>query len=237
MAKDQNGCYNPTMIAVDGVTKKYGQKKVLNKVSFNVEPGEFVSIVGSSGAGKTTLLHAMIAATTIDEGKIKIDEYQVHKLKPAQTQEYRRRIGIVFQDYKLLPRKTVFENVAFALEVAGYSNKFISQRTSEVLKLTGLENLRNNFPAQLSGGEKQRTAIARALVHAPELLFADEPTGNLDPENALALAKLLLKVNKSGTTIIISTHNKALVDELKKRVIKLEEGKILSDKINSAYPA
>ena len=187
------------MIVVDKVTKKYGRKKVLDNISFKIDGGEFVSIVGASGAGKTTLIHSMIGGEPINTGQIIIDDYDVSRLKPKKIQEYRQRIGIVFQDYKLLPQKTVYENVAFALEVAGYSKKVVRERTISVLKLTGLEEQRNNFPRQLSGGEKQRTAVARALVHAPDLLIADEPTGNLDPENAKALAKLLLQINKHGT--------------------------------------
>lgn len=223
------------MISIEKVTKKHGTKKVLDEVSFKVNQGEFVSIIGPSGAGKTTLIHALIGAERIHQGKIKVDNYEVNKLSSSEVQEYRRRIGIIFQDYKLLPKKTVFENVAFALEVAGYGKDFIQKRTTDVLKLTGLEEQRNHFPRQLSGGEKQRTAIARALVHAPELLFADEPTGNLDPENTMSLAKLLLKINKAGTTIIISTHNKDVVNFLKKRVITLENGKLVQDKKNSEY--
>ena len=152
----------------------------------------------------------MIGAEEIDSGEIYVDDFKISKASPGKIQNYRRKIGIVFQDYKLLPRKTVFENVAFALEVAGYKDSQISRRTTDVLKLTGLEEQRNNFPKELSGGEKQRVAIARALVHAPELLFADEPTGNLDPENAVALAKLFLKINQNGTTVILATHNKEI---------------------------
>ncbi len=223
------------MIEVEKVTKKYRKHKILDQVSFTVKGGEFVSIVGTSGAGKTTLIHSLIGDEEIDSGKIKIDHYQVERLRPGQIQELRRRVGIIFQDYKLLPKKTVFENVAFALEVAGYPKKFIASRTRDVLKLTGIEEKRNHFPNQLSGGEAQRTAIARALVHAPEVLIADEPTGNLDPENALALAKLFLEINKTGTTVILSTHNKDIVDLVKKRVITLKDGKIVSDKKNSTY--
>jgi len=223
------------MIITEGVSKSYGKNKVLDNISFVVEGGEFVSITGPSGAGKTTLLHLLIGAEKMDEGRIKVDHYEVGKLGTSEGQEYRRKIGIIFQDFKLLPQKTVFENVAFALEVAGNTKKFINKRTIDVLKLAGLEPLRNRFPRQLSGGEKQRTAIARALVHAPDLLFADEPTGNLDPANTEALAKLLLKINKHGTTIIMSTHNTQLVNTVKKRVIKLDEGKLISDKKNSHY--
>lgn len=223
------------MIKIDSVTKKYGKKKVLDNITFKVEGGEFLSIVGPSGAGKTTLLHAMIGAEDVDKGGINVDHYEVEKLSSSGIQEYRRRIGIVFQDFKLLSQKTVYENVAFALEVAGYAKGFIQKRTTEVLKLTGLEELRSHFPRQLSGGEKQRTAIARALVHAPELIFADEPTGNLDPANAVALGKLLLKINKHGTTVILATHNKDIVNTVKKRVITLEKGRIKSDKKNATY--
>ncbi|MFA6305680.1 MAG: ATP-binding cassette domain-containing protein [Candidatus Gracilibacteria bacterium] len=218
------------MIFVDRVTKKFGDKKVLDSVSFKVEGGEFVCITGHSGAGKTTLIHAIIGAEKTNAGNIFVDNLQVHKLKGERLQAYRRKIGIVFQDYKLLPQKTVFENVAFALEVSGYPKDFTQKRVTEILKLTGLEEFRNSFPREISGGEKQRVAIARALVHAPQLLIADEPTGNLDPENALALAELLLKINKSGTTIILSTHNKDVVTRVKKRVITIKDGKIISDK-------
>ncbi len=220
------------MIIVENLTKRHGNHAVLDDVSFKVDGGELVTIVGSSGAGKTTLIHALIGAERVSHGSIKVDEYDVAKLSPSEIQDYRRRIGIIFQDYKLLPKKTVFENVAFALEVAGYDKNFINRRTTDVLKLTGLEDKRNNFPRQLSGGEKQRVAIARALVHAPELLFADEPTGNLDPENTLALAKLLQKINKSGTTIILSTHNKDVAGILNHRVLTLDNGKLVSDKRN-----
>ncbi len=217
------------MILVENLTTKHGKHIALDDISFQVDGGELVTIMGGSGAGKTTLIHALVGAEKVDSGRIKIDELIVNKLSTAEMQNYRRHIGIVFQDYKLLPGKTVFENVAFALEVANHKKEFIYQRTTDVLKLTGLEEKRNQFPRQLSGGEKQRVAIARAFVHAPELLFADEPTGNLDPENTAALAKLLLKINKSGTTVIVSTHNKEVVNILGQRVITLEKGKLISD--------
>lgn len=223
------------MIIIEGVSKHYGHKKVLDNVTFKVDGGEFVSIVGPSGAGKSTLIHAIIGAEPINGGSISVDQYKIEKLSPQKIQEYRRKIGIIFQDFKLLPSKTVFENIAFALEVAGYGKSFIEKRTADVLKIVGLEEQRNHFPRQLSGGEKQRTAIGRALVHAPELLIADEPTGNLDPENGIALAKLLLKINNHGTTILLATHNKEVVNTIKKRVITLEKGKLVSDKKNSGY--
>ncbi len=227
--------YPSPMITVTNLSKKFGPKTVLDDVSFSVDGGEFVSIVGPSGAGKTTLIHALIGAEKVDKGEISVDNFEIRNVNPAAIQAYRRKIGIIFQDFKLLPNKTVFENVAFALEVSGHEKAFIAQRVSDVLKLTGLEEKRNHFPSQLSGGEKQRTAIARALVHDPQLLFADEPTGNLDPDNTESLAKLLLKINKSGTTIILSTHNKELVNTIQKRVITLRDGKITSDKKSSGY--
>ena len=223
------------MIIFDEVTKKYGTKKVLDDVTFEIDGGEFVSIVGPSGAGKTTLVHALIGAQKINKGDIVVDDFYVSRLKPSKVQEFRRKVGIVFQDYKLLPKRTVFENVAFALEVSGYPEKFVKKRTLDTLRLTGLEELRNNFPEELSGGEGQKTAIARALVHAPELLIADEPTGNLDPQATEDIAKLFQKINKSGTTVILSTHNRDIVNTVKQRVVTLKKGKVVSDRKNATY--
>jgi len=225
------------MIIVKNLSKKYKNNTVLEDVSFSVKNGEFVSIVGHSGAGKTTLLHALIGSIKIDEGSINVNGNDISQMSSAKIQDYRRSVGIIFQDYKLLSKKTVFENVSFALEVAGYDKKSIHKRTVDALKMTGLEDHRNHFPHQLSGGEQQRTSIARALVHAPNLLFADEPTGSLDPENTLALAKLLKRINKSGTTIVISTHDRDVVNYLNSRVIVLDKGQIISDKNNAVYPS
>jgi len=231
--------YNPAMICFSSVTKYYGKghqrKKVLDEISFIIQNGEFVSVVGPSGAGKTTLINEMIGADRPNEGSILSNDFNIAKATPDELQEYRRKIGVVFQDYKLLPQKTVFENIAFALEVCGYSKYEISRLVTEVMRKTGLEDHRNKYPRQLSGGERQRTAIARALVHSPEMLIADEPTGNLDNENAKQIVDLLLKINQEGTTIIFASHNKEIVDMLRRRVIKLKDGKIVSDKKEAAY--
>lgn len=223
------------MIKLDKVSKKYGNQKVLDNVSFHVGEGEFVSIVGHSGAGKSTLVNLIFGMKKIDSGDIFVNDVHVNSLNPSEIQMFRRNIGMIFQDFKLLEKNTVFENIAFALEVCGYSKKEINSRVKDVLKVVGLEEKRNHFPSQLSGGEAQRCAIARALIHAPNILIADEPTGNLDPENAKSLAELLLKINKSGTTIILSTHNENIVNFIMKRVIKIKNGKIESDKKNSGY--
>ena len=223
------------MIQFLGVTKRYGKSVVLDNVSFEIPKGEFVCMVGPSGAGKTTLIHALLGAEPLSEGDVKVGDFNVTRASASELQNYRRKVGVVFQDYKLLPRKTVFENIAFALEVCGYEKSTIQQKVVEVMQRTGLETLRNHYPRQLSGGEKQRTSIARALVHAPQLLIADEPTGNLDEENSRSVIDLLHKINADGATVILATHDKSIVNAIKKRVIKLEHGKIISDKSNAEY--
>ena len=190
---------------------------MIDKVSLTIPPGEFVSIIGPSGAGKSTLIYALIGAEKIQNGSITVDGFRVDEMNDKELQYYRRKIGVVFQDYKLLPQKNVAENVAFALEVCGYDKKDIIKKTAEVLTVVGLINHARHFPHQLSGGEKQRAAIARALVHDPSLIVADEPTGNLDPKTALDIIKLLLEINKKGITIILTTHNKDLVNFLKNK--------------------
>ena len=222
------------MITVKNVSKKYGNNVVLNDVSFKVNPGELVSIIGTSGAGKTTLLNALIGFEKV-EGQVVVDGTEVTSLSMSEMQDYRREIGIIFQDFKLLPTKNVFENISFALEVAGYEENFIKEKTVEALHNVDLFGFRSHYPQELSGGQRQRIAIARALIHAPALLFADEPTGNLDPEHTEDLAKLFLKLHKKGTTIIISTHDQQLVNILNKRVIKLDKGAVISDKKESQY--
>lgn len=223
------------MIIIDKIIKKYRHKKVLDNLTLVIMPGEFVSIVGPSGAGKSTLVHALIGAERIHGGSITVDGYRVSEMNSKELQFYRRRIGVVFQDYRLLPQKTVHENVAFALEVCGVERSKIDQRVKEVLEMVGLKAMAEQFPYQLSGGEKQRTAIARALVHDPGMVVADEPTGNLDPKTALEIMKLFLEINKKGITVLFTTHNKELVNFAKRRVVKIDQGMVVEDKGGSEY--
>lgn len=223
------------MIEFSHVSKKYGRSKVLDKINLKIQKGEFVTFIGPSGAGKSTLVYSLIGAEPIASGSIKIDGYEVNRLQGRPLQYFRRRIGVVFQDYKLLAQKNVYENVAFALEVCGFDRSDIKKRVKEVLEIVGLSKKQKQFPHQLSGGEKQRTAIARALVHYPSMIVADEPTGNLDPDTAQDIIDLLIKINDSGTTILLTTHNAHLVDSIKKRVVKLDDGKVVSDKKSAGY--
>lgn len=218
------------MIKFQNITKIYSPNTIaLEDVSFEVKPKEFICLVGRSGAGKTTLLKLLLAEEKPTSGRIFFDNQDIQKIKPGHLPELRRKIGAVFQDYKLLPSKTAYENIAYTMEVIGASDLEIARDVTEVLDIVGLTGRAHNFPAQLSGGERQRLAIARALVHRPEVILADEPTGNLDPYHALDIIRLLLKINEFGTTIILSTHNREIINSLGKRVISLHEGKIIRD--------
>ncbi len=221
------------MIDFQNITKIYKTGAcpiiALRDVSFSVSPGEFVSIVGRSGAGKTTLFKLLLAEEKPTSGSIYVDEADVHSLRPSQLPYFRRKMGVVFQDYKLLDSKTVYENVAYVLEVMGALEKDISKDVPKVLELTGLLERANNFPEELSGGEKQRAAIARALIHRPDVILADEPTGNLDPFHTKEIIRLLDKVNQMGTTVLLATHNQDVINALEKRVITLEEGRVIRD--------
>jgi len=223
------------MFVFEKVNKKYGKRKILDNITLEIEPQEFVSIIGPSGAGKSTLIYALIGAEKPNSGKIFVDDYHVHVMSEKALQMFRRKLGIVFQDYKLLDRKNIFENIAFALETTGASKSFIKEKVDEVLEVVGLTNFREHFPYQLSGGEQQKVAIARALVHDPKLVIADEPTGNLDPKSAQEILDLLLKINKNGATVLFASHNKGLVDKLKKRVVRLDDGKVVSDEAHGTY--
>ena len=217
------------MIIFDKISKFYGQNEALKNVSFKIRPKEFVVIVGPSGAGKSTLIRLLTCEEKPSFGRITINGRDIHLLKKKHIPYYRRQIGVVYQDFKLLHQKTVFENVAFALEVSNKPPAEIEKQVNQVLKLVGLEKKKDSFPHELSGGEVQRVAIARALVFEPRLLLADEPTGNLDPKTAWGIIQLLIKINDLGTTVILATHNKDIVDRLHKRVITLVDGKLTRD--------
>jgi len=224
------------VIVFDNISKIYTPTQfALKNVNLRILPKEFVSVVGASGAGKSTLLKLLIAEEKPTEGKIFLDGLEVTSLGYGELPKVRRRIGTVFQDYKLLPNKTAFENVAFAMEAAGAKDSDIREDVPEALGLVGLLDKADNFPHELSGGEKQRVAIARALVNRPEVIMADEPTGSLDPITSIDIIKLLLKINELGTTIILATHNKEVVDELGRRVITMEKGEVVRDEEKGKY--
>jgi len=218
------------MIKFANVVKKYLKNSVaLSGINLEIGKGKFVFIVGPSGAGKTTLLRLIIREEKPTEGKILVDGVDVVNLPARKLPKLRRKVGMVFQSYRLLPKRTVYENVAFALEVSGRSNREIQKVVPTMLRLVGLEDKDNHFPNQLSGGEAQRTAIARALVHEPDILLADEPTGNLDLTNAWEIIQLLNQINSWGTTVVMATHNQDIVNALKKRVITMDKGLIIRE--------
>lgn len=223
------------MIIFEKVSKVYPSKVALEGVNLTINSKEFVTIVGQSGAGKSTLLKLLIAEELPSEGRVLMDEIDIATLKASELPFLRRKIGAIFQDFKLLSNKTVFENVSFALEVAGKAQEDINETVPQVLELVGLNNRLDVFPHQLSGGEKQRVAIARALVLRPDIIVADEPTGNLDPLNTWDVIRLLVKINELGTTVILATHNREIVNTLSKRVISIDKGKIVRDEENGRY--
>jgi cell division transport system ATP-binding protein len=222
------------MIKFQNVTKIYETKNkdkvfALKNVSFEIEKGEFVLIVGKSGAGKSTLLKLIFAEEKPTDGKIFFEGKDITQMKGREILKLRREIGVVFQDYKLLPTKTSFENLSYVMEVIGFSDEEIKRDVPKVLEIVGLSEKTKSFPQELSAGEKQRLSIARALIHRPKVILADEPTGNLDPYNTLDILKLFQKIHEMGTTIILATHSKEVVDILRKRVITLERGEIIRD--------
>jgi cell division transport system ATP-binding protein len=224
------------MILLDRVTKVYNRSNTaLDRISLHVEPKEFVIIIGTSGAGKSTLLKLLTREEKPTSGKIVIGGLDYDKLKDKDIPLLRRKIGVVFQDFKLLPNKTVFENVAFALEVVGYGNREISHTVPRVLDIVGLKGKEKRMPLELSGGERQRVAIARAIVRQPKILIADEPTGNLDPKHAWDVIKVLEKINRYGTTVLLTTHNQDIVNKLKRRVVTISDGRVVSDRANAEY--
>jgi len=224
------------MILLSNVTKTYPNgSTALDDVSFFIERGEFVFIVGPSGSGKSTLIKLLMHEETATEGQVIINNKDIGKLKRRQIPYLRRSMGVVFQDFRLLSNKTVYENVAFAMDIIGASRKEIRKQVPNVLSLVGLSHKAKSYPTQLSGGEQQRVALARALVNNPAFLIADEPTGNLNPKVAMEIMELLDNINKRGTTIIMATHAKDIVDTMKKRVIAIEDGKIVRDESRGGY--
>ena len=223
------------MIDIISVTKQYGQIKAVDNLNLKIARGEFVCLVGPSGAGKSTLIKLLICEEKPTSGKILIADRNIANLKSQELPYYRRKVGVVFQDFKLLPQKTVYENVAFALEVCDACDQDIRDRVPKILDLVSMLKRKDNLPSELSGGEKQRVSIARALVHSPKILIADEPTGNLDPVNSWEIIDLLSRINRTGTIVLLATHNKEIVDRLKKRVILMKGGKIISDRIKGGY--
>src|SRR4030042_2285559 len=218
------------MIRFQNIAKIYSSDiTALEDISFKIDKKEFVSIVGKSGAGKTTLLKMILAQERPSRGKVFFDNQDVHKIPNSELPHYRRRIGSIFQDYKLFPNKTAYENVAYILEVTGSSDLQIEKEVPQALEIVGLGYRHSNFPRELSGGERQRVAIARALIHRPDVLLADEPTGNLDPYHTREIIQLLSRINEMGTTVILATHNKEVVNNLGKRVITIENGRVIRD--------
>ena len=225
------------MIIFDHVKMKYPASKTyaLNDINFKIEDGEFVFIVGTSGSGKTTLIKLLLKELEPTSGKITVADVDYSKLKRKNVPKLRRRIGTVFQNFRLLKDRTVYENVAFAQRVVETPTRYIRRQVPAMLSLVGLADKYKAYPKQLSGGEQQRVALARALVNKPEILLADEPTGNLDPKNSWEIMRLLEDVNKKGTTVVVVTHNKEIVDKMQKRVITLKKGELISDEQEGGY--
>lgn len=224
------------MIIFKDITKIYSPNiYAVKEVNLHIKSGEFVSIVGRSGAGKTTLVKMLLAEERPSQGRIIVGDWDITKIRGREEPLLRRQIGVVFQDFKLLPRKTVFENVSFALEVCGTARKEIKEIVPQVLKIVGLEKMISRFPRELSGGEQQRASLARALVHRPKILVADEPTGNLDAINTREIIDLLKEINNLGTTTLLVTHNREIVNLLKKRVVLMDQGIIVSDRERGRY--
>jgi len=223
------------VIVFEKVTKKFGQITALQDVSFSIEKGEFVFLTGPSGAGKTTVVKLILGEYLPTSGEIEVVDKKVPKIPKRKLYLWRRKVGVVFQDYKLFDDKTVEENVALPLEIQNISSKEIRSRVEKTLLLVGLSERANLFPAQLAGGELQRTSLARAIVTAPEILLADEPTGNLDPATSLEMVKLFKEINEKGTTTLMATHNREIVDSFKTRVIELDKGKVVRDEEEGKY--
>jgi len=225
------------MIRLENVTKTYrgAGASALAEVQLQIVRGEFVFLVGSSGSGKSSLLRLMLREEKPDSGEIFVLGENLRTLPQRRVASYRRKLGVVFQDFRLLSNKTVYQNIAFALQVIGKSRAFIETNVPDVLRLVGLEDKSSSFPAALSGGQQQRVAIARALVNRPELLLADEPTGNLDPDNSRDIMGLLSRINMTGTTIVMATHDRGIVDQMQRRVVEIQDGRVVRDAETASY--
>jgi len=225
------------VINFDNVSKQYKNSNTpaLDEVNLKIEQGEFVFLVGQSGSGKSSLLRLLLKEEKASSGTVTVDGIDVSKLPNRKVPAFRRTMGIVFQDFRLLPGKSVFDNVAFGMEVIGKSKKEIEQRIPAILELVGLEEKAHRLPSELSGGEQQRVALARAFVNKPKLLLADEPTGNLDPSTSVGIMKLLDRINRTGTTIVMATHDVAIVDQMRKRIVQMENGKVIRDQERGMY--
>jgi cell division transport system ATP-binding protein len=226
------------VIDFQNVSKRYSSGDIgLDRASFAIQPGEFVFLVGASGSGKSTTIRLLIKETEHTEGSITVAGRDLAAISRRRVPYYRRNLGVVFQDYKLLPNRTVYENVAYALQVTGGTRREIREKVPDILRLTGLSLKLHSYPDQLSGGEQQRVSVARAFVNHPPLLLADEPTGNLDPETSIGIMQLLYRINRTGTTVVVATHDVAMVDRMRRRVIELSEGRIVRDERTGGYSA
>ncbi|HEY2161021.1 MAG TPA: cell division ATP-binding protein FtsE [Solirubrobacteraceae bacterium] len=225
----------PSIIEFRGVSKRYSRDIGLDQATFAVDPGDFVFLVGATGSGKSTVMKLLIKEIEPTEGTIRVASHDLELVTRKKVPFYRRNIGVVFQDFKLLPDRTVYENVAYALQVTGGTRREIRNKVPDILRLTGLSTKLHNYPDQLSGGEQQRVSIARAFVNHPPLLLADEPTGNLDPETSIDIMRLLYRINRTGTTVLVATHDQAMVDKMRRRVLELSRGRIVRDEATGLY--
>jgi len=225
------------MIRLDNVSKTYrgAGESALTGIDLEIARGEFVFLVGASGSGKSSLLRLLLREEKLDSGELFVLGESLTSMPQRQVAKYRRRLGVVFQDFRLLSNKTVYQNVAYALQVIGKSRAFVETSVPDVLRLVGLEDKSSSFPAALSGGQQQRVAIARALVNRPEILLADEPTGNLDPNNSREIMGLLSRINLSGTTIVMATHDRGIVDQMQRRVVEIQDGRVIRDAETASY--
>jgi cell division transport system ATP-binding protein len=226
----------PAIVELRGVSKVYDRGSVgLDRATFTIKRGEFVFLVGATGSGKSTIMRLLIKELDPSSGSLRVAGRDLSEITRNQVPYYRRNLGVVFQDFKLLPNRTLYDNVAYALQVTGGSRREIREKVPDILRMTGLSTKLHNYPDQLSGGEQQRVSVARAFVNHPPLLLADEPTGNLDPDTSIGIMQLLYRINRTGTTVIVATHDHAMVDKMRRRVIELSEGRVIRDEATGLY--